>query len=184
MWEQSRSVTTCTCVALWRSVVQTFNWRKKKNSATAHSFVRHTWKQGKRSCYSKLISLYRRSVLNQTNQSSLRCNMSMPISSEFPACQAVSLWFRLSCSSGATTLFDRNSTVKQIGRATEGGSTARRQAGKEAGSRGGSVKDKERARWRWWWRRERERGCAGLYNISRMVFGMRQGAEPSITPSV
>lgn len=36
--------------------------------------------------------------------------------------------------------------MKQIGRATEGGSTARRQAGKEAESRGGSVKDKERER--------------------------------------
>lgn len=31
---------------------------------------------------------------------------------------------------------------------------------------------------------EGERGCGGLYNISTMVFGMRQGAEPSITPSV
>lgn len=31
---------------------------------------------------------------------------------------------------------------------------------------------------------ERGRGCAGLCNISRMVVGAYQGAEPSITPSV
>lgn len=70
--------------------------------------------------------------------------------------------------------------MKQIGRATEGGSTARRQAGKEAESRGGSVKDRESEMEMMM---EGERGC-GLYNISRIVFGMRQGAEPSITPSV
>lgn len=43
---------------------------------------------------------------------------------------------------------DRNPAVKQIVRAGEGGSVAGRQAGKEAASRGGSVKDKARARWR------------------------------------
>lgn len=73
-----------------------------------------------------------------------------------PAVVLFPLWFRLSYSGRATALFDRNSAVKQIGRATEGGSAARRQAWKEAESRGGSVKDKSRARWRWWWR-ERER---------------------------
>lgn len=78
-------------------------------------------------------------------------------------------------------MYDRNSTVKQIGRATEGGSTARRQAGKEAESRGGSVKERTNEMEMMM---EGERGCGGLYNISRMVFGMRQGAEPSITPSV
>lgn len=58
-----------------------------------------------------------------------------------------------------------NSTVRQIGRATEGGSTVRRQAGKEAESRGGGVKD--RARWRWWWKEgEREREAVVVYITS------------------
>lgn len=79
-------------------------------------------------------------------------NMPMPIFSELPSCQVVFLWFSLSYIHRDSTPYDRNSTVRQIGRATEGGSTVRRQAGKEAESRGGSVKDRERARWRWWWR--------------------------------
>lgn len=54
----------------------------------------------------------------------------------------------LSSSVGAAAPFDRNPAVKQIVRAGEGGSAARRQAGKEAASRGGSVKEKARARWR------------------------------------
>lgn len=101
--------------------------------------------------FMKICCRYKSKTLNW----GLECNMSMPISSEFPPRQVVFLWFSLSYSHRDTTLYNRNSTVKQIGRATEGGSTVRRQAGKEAESRGGSVNDGERVRWRWWWK-ERE----------------------------
>lgn len=73
----------------------------------------------------------------------------------------------LVCLATVDTPYDRNSAVKQIGRATEGGSTDKlgwRRRAEEAQRDG----DDE----------------AALCNISRMVFGVRQGAEPSITPSV
>lgn len=95
----------------------------------------------------------------------------------------------LSSSVGAAAPFDRNPAVKQIvsrggrigGKKTswEGGGEQRRQRERESQSEMETMMERRKERGR-----EGGRGGAGLCNISRMVVGTYQWAEPSITPSV